>query len=1048
MLQEEFQKEYQNLNQAQKQAVDTLYGPVMVVAGPWTGKTQIIALRTVNILLETKVQPSNILITTFTEAGVLAIKKRLQKFLGSEGYKVSVSTIHSFCQDVISTFPEKFLSYKASVAIDEIESLEILKMLIDRLYSQKKLEALVSDYDRYFYLRDIKSRISTLKSEWISLEAFRELIVIQEKTYQEELAEIKPTLKKYETTQKRHQTHLAKLSELALLYEAFGEYLKEMGKYDFSDMIQFVLEKFQTDEDLKFYYAEKYQFFMIDEFQDTNNAQNQIIRMILEVDIGDGSSEKNIMVVGDDDQSIYRFQGANIENMLDFSMQFPNTKFVVLTQNYRSTQQILDVCHTLISNNAERLSNRVEGISKKLQASNLRYQEGSEYSRNKAVPKLTVFQNQQAETSSILTRIETLIQSGKDPQEIAIIVRNNREVAYYTNILEKYQIPVASKQNADILKNEFVIFLLKYLKIIHDPDQFEALMLDVMRSDVVSCLQSDVFHLTRALYQKNYSKKWRTTVFEALQEIENLEAPFVSRERLRAFRDGIYEAKAKLAEMSFLDFFSHFLDQIGIISYIQTKASFDDIEDIYSLFAMIKSSIASNKNLNLEQFLAKIDLYELYGFSIPRQILKKARSGVQVLTAHASKWLEYEIVFIPWLYHKNWDNKRVVDRLKLPSGIAGNGLQTSENPLEEERRLFFVACSRSKEALYLSFPESIEGKLKLQSSFLPEIQSQIEEVPIVSQTINAEIQSLIFAELKPKLVIYTQAEYDYIDEFFETYRLSASDLNTFLEDPRKFLQNVVFKYPFVDNDATIFGKVYHRVLELFYARYKQNGKLDDVGYLTWTFESLLGKEMLSNHSYEKLLKKGKAGLEGFYREYASKPTEIVYLEYNFRPKGLSYEGVPLTGKIDKIEKSGFDLSLHAWEWAQMSFLREQITIVDYKTWKPKTLSEIKGLDREGNKKPWEGRYFRQLQFYKLMCELDHDFSSQFAVSKLALDFVEWRDGVYSYVEVEVSSDEYEDFKQEVTLARRQMIDRDFWKQVLENMSTEENSFEESEWESA
>lgn len=190
-----FQREYERLNSEQKRAVDSIYWAIMVVAGPWTGKTQIIAMRTANILLNTDTNPENILITTFTDAWVIAIKERLNRFIWTESYKVNVVTIHSFCEDVIKTFPEKFSYYKASTPIDEVEWLELLKWILWELIESWKIKELKTDLDDYYYLRTIYSRISTLKREWINIARLKIAINKQVELYKEELAEIKPTLK-------------------------------------------------------------------------------------------------------------------------------------------------------------------------------------------------------------------------------------------------------------------------------------------------------------------------------------------------------------------------------------------------------------------------------------------------------------------------------------------------------------------------------------------------------------------------------------------------------------------------------------------------------------------------------------------------------------------------------------------------------------------------------------------------------------------------------------------------------------------------------------
>lgn len=1018
-----FQTEYNKLNQNQKKAVDTIYGPVMVVAGPGTGKTQIIWLRTANIIQKAQVNPGNILITTFTDAGVVAIKKRLESFLWSDGYKVVVSTIHGFCQDVIRNFPEKFLEFKAGTPIDDIDSLEILKQIIDTEVWNKNIEVLTNEYDRYIYLRDIKSRIWVLKQEAITFIEFENIIQNQEQIYTEELAQIKPTLKKYEKTKLDQEKHIKKLQELNYLYSLYQKTLHEISKYDFNDMIHFVVDIFEKDEEMKYFYAEKFQFIMLDEFQDTNNAQNKIIDLILSV----GSEKPNILVVWDDDQSIYRFQWANIENMLDFSSKYSDLEIVVLENNYRSNQPILDLCTHLIDNNNERLSKRIPSLEKKLISSN---------------PKLNMLENkptlytpntQEEEKAYLLHEIKNKINEWIALEEIAIIMRNNKEVEELSIYFEQNNIWVTSKLNTDILKNKYVEFLIKYLHCLENPGQNDDFFIDIVRSSIVWLSQVDIFKFNKYLYNVNYSKKFKLSFFDVFCEIEKTEIEINNKQSLIDFRDDFLDILQKLHDLNFVEFFSYFIDKIWIISYIEKYGNFDDIEDIFTLFNKIKSFTQIKSTFKLSDFLSKIDLYKEYNYSIPRQILKKSQSWIHILTAHGSKWLEYEIVFIPSLFTGNWDNKRVIDKLKLPNGIAGAWLQIEVDPIEEERRLFFVACSRAKKELFLSFPLSIDKKIKLASVFITEIEWYYEwsnSLKNFSSAFETALQTAVKNQLTNHIISYSQSEFDYIKEFIESYKLSPTDLNVFLEDPLIFLQNVVFKYPFVDNDATIFWKVYHRVLELFYSRYKENKKLDDVGYLTFTFKVLLQKEVLTPESFERLLEKWTKWLEWFYSAYKNNKREVLYLEYNLRPKWISYKWVPITGKIDKIERIWLTDSQNKNQIWQLAFFRDIVAIIDYKTGRPKSIWEIKWIDKDGNKKQWAWKYFRQLMFYKLLCESDTDFDSKFEIWALALDFVEWRNGEYKYIEVSYSSEEYEDFKSEIIEARKKISSIDFWKEVL------------------
>jgi len=471
-------------------------------------------LRTANILLKTGVSPYNILITTFTEAGVLAIRERLRQIIGSESYKVQVSTVHSFAQDVIKTFPEKFTVEKLDTPIDALESLEIIHDILEKNISEEKIEFLTSFGDKMFYVRDIEKTISNLKREGISPKAFEKkigeeenhsLLWLEEKRNNKRIKNIG----KYE---EEHEKKIGKLRELLSLYTQYQARLREGHLYDFNDMINFVLEKFREDESLRAHYAEKYQYIMLDEYQDTNNPQNEIVDIILSVQkemLGDTQSG-NIMVVGDDDQSIYRFQGANIENMLDFTSKYPDARIIVLEKNYRSVQPILDTAKALIENNSERLINRIGNLEKNI------------ISQKKEDLKPTLYnaKTKQEEHAYILSEILKEKKAGNKLSEIAIIVRNNREVSEFSQILRDFDITVSSKIDTNILDSDYVILLLKLLKIIENPYANDVDFLDVLRSNLIDIPNIDIIRLNQLLYKKNYGRRtqMKLQVFDILQD--------------------------------------------------------------------------------------------------------------------------------------------------------------------------------------------------------------------------------------------------------------------------------------------------------------------------------------------------------------------------------------------------------------------------------------------------------------------------------------------------------------------------------------------------
>ncbi len=1043
-----FQEIYNKLNDSQKKAVDHTEWPAMVIAWPGTGKTQVLGARTANLILKAWVNPDNILITTFTESWVVAIKERLIKFIWTDAHKVYVSTIHSFAQDVIKTFPTKFDFEKTSVLIDDVDSLEVLSEIIENLVNEKKLEYLFTPYDKLFYLSDIKRAIWNLKQEWVSESKLSVLIDNEEKYYSELLEEKKSNkrIKNIEKYEKEYATALWKMKELLIVFKEYKTILREKSYYDFSDMINFVLEKFKSDEDLRYYYAEKFQYIMLDEFQDTNNAQNEIIDLILIV-----TPEKdypNIMVVWDDDQSIYRFQWANIENMLDFSNKYKKTQFIVLEKNYRSTQPILDTSSSLIKNNFERLVNKINWLKKDLisvkkEASNL--------------PTFYSATNELDEKNYILDKINNYTLSHEN---IAIIVRSNKEVEDWSKFLQDNWVEVESKLKTNILKSDYIVFILKYLEIINNPYAKEDSFIDILRCEFVDVDKLDILSINKYLYNLNYTRKEKIRVFDILKNLDNdlsltlqewqiwkyeksnwLELR--NKQKLIDFRDNLIYLNSKLATTNFIIFFNEFIEKSAILDYIEKNGSFDDLQDIFSLFQKIKKWTEFNKNFSVKNLISKINLHNKFNIIIERQIIKTANKWVQIMTAHGSKWLEFDTVFIPGLYEWNWNNKRIIEKLKLPRWIVWEWLQEAEEAkidkkekqLEDDRRLFFVALTRAENNLFLSFSRSREWKINIMSQFIEELWNTIN---FIEQEKSNE--SLLVSSVKnmllwngSSLIKYSDLELKYIEEFLKNYKLSPSDLNKFLEDPSVFLKEAIFKYPFVDNEATIFWKVYHRSLELFFIKSKKDSELPKLDYLTTTFKLLLKQEVLSLEEFDRLEERWLKWLTGYYETYKNNFREFLDLEYNFRWKNIVFEWIPITWKIDKIEKyDWFVESNNPWSSWQFALFKEHIAIIDFKTWSIKRLGEIKWTDKDGNKKPWfkEWKYGRQLLFYKLLCELDKEFSSKYDITSVWLDFVEWKNDEYKIVEVSFSSEEYDEFKQILKETWAKISDINFWKEFL------------------
>src|SRR6187455_342176 len=439
-----FSEEYQKLNLQQRKAVDTIDGPVMVIAGPGTGKTQILAARIGKILLETDAFPENILCLTYTDAGVVAMRKRLLQFIGSDAYKVNIYTFHAFCNDVI----QENLSLFEKTALDpisDLERIELFKELIDSFPKNHPLKRYRGDV--YFEINNLQQLFSAMKregwtpayinekiDEYIADIATRDEFIYKRKFKEFNAGDLKKD--KIEEEKERKEKLRAAVNE----FDRFQQMMRKKNRYDFDDMINWVIKAFEENKNLLAGYQEKFQYILVDEYQDTSGTQNRLVQLLISY-----WDKPNVFVVGDDDQSIYRFQGANIENMLDFANEYTKDLMtVVLTNNYRSTQPILDVSKTLISRNDERLVKQIEGLSKELLTSR------KELIGLKNDPVLHEYNSAKEEMADITNRVYELIQQKTDPGNIAVIYKENK----YGEELAKYfrlkNIPVYSKRSIDV----------------------------------------------------------------------------------------------------------------------------------------------------------------------------------------------------------------------------------------------------------------------------------------------------------------------------------------------------------------------------------------------------------------------------------------------------------------------------------------------------------------------------------------------------------------------------------------------------------------------
>src|SRR3569833_2768935 len=458
---EKFQEALDRLNPEQRSAVDQIEGPVLVVAGPGTGKTQILAARIGKILLEPDANAHEILCLTYTDAGAVAMRKRLFEFIGPEAYRVNIYTFHAFCNEIIQENLEYFGKLNLE-PLSDLDSVSLFQELVDDFPNDHLLKRFTGDI--YYDVPRLKNLFSVMKRENWNEEMIdravtdyladlpnREQYIYKRANAAKGIKMGDPKQKDLDAARDVMTKLLAAVSE----YQRYDVKMKTKGFYDYDDMIIWVLKAFRENEEMLRKYQERYQYILVDEFQDTSGSQSELLKLLLNY-----WDTPNVFVVGDDDQSIFIFQGANMKNILDFAAEYSKAlKIVVLKDNYRSNQSILDLSRVVIENNRERLTQQLN-LDKNIQAAHPRFDTLA------IEPVIREYENPDQELVDVAKQIKHLTEHGTEPQEIAVIYRNHSQAEQLVRYLDDQKIQVNIKRKIDILSLPFgekIINILRYL---------------------------------------------------------------------------------------------------------------------------------------------------------------------------------------------------------------------------------------------------------------------------------------------------------------------------------------------------------------------------------------------------------------------------------------------------------------------------------------------------------------------------------------------------------------------------------------------------------
>ncbi len=934
------------LNPEQRQAVEQVYGPVLVMAGPGTGKTHMLTARIAHILQSgVGCEPENMLCLTFTESAAVEMRNRLQSWIGATAYRIKIMTFHGFCQWVMDRYPSIF---EPKMGMAEVAD-DLAKALVYRtVIKQKKWEHFSSVWDDFQHKGDVLGAIGNLKREHISPAKLRDLIPAEKERMESDpdnfykrkykdfaVGDWKPSAKK------RLEDRIAKMYELADFWEAYEAELRKRGYFDFDDMINWVVDEMASNENLRFDLQEKFQWILVDEYQDTNEAQNAIIWQLT-----DGIEAANIFAVGDDDQSIYRFQGASSANLKAFKNRFPDRKEVMLTHNYRSHQNILDVAYASVSLNTGR-SEAKSGLVASNPAIKKQFDAGKVTRAH--------FTSRYGEINFLAKTIGQQIEKGTSAHEIAILVRNNREITELSRELPKFGIPVSAQIALNIFENESVRLLILMLEIFSDPAHDEK-FLELLHADFLTIDPEALLQLSLKRYADKTSLISLLLDKSVSDTDENIYAftHFLARARKNFF----HCRPAVLAEKM--------LYESGMADFLTEQNRLGDWQNIRKFIDWIRTQ----NQESLKGLLDRVDLHKELQIPIRPDPLPADKKSVQIMTTHKSKGLEFEIVFIPGLEDKKWGNTRSFGGIKLPnlSPIEETDLnaddkeQRKKDDNEEERRLFFVAITRAKYQLFCTYSETdFTGRAKNPSQFWHEMpESKI--IELESDALEDDLQALLPVFFQHQEKTLSKEERYILAPKTQNFVWSASSLQAFIDCPRRFLYQYLYKFPRRPNASMALGVALHEALERFLKQAQKKQHFEDKAVLLDLYEKALRGQPIKHHDFDKWFEHGTKILTTYYEQkiqnFASQYPFGYALEYDFGHFFPEVSGIRMTGKMDKV--------------VFLDDKKSEAKIIDYKSGRPRVI-------KDGS------AYWRQLVFYSLLAS--HAKGIDWKVESCGIEFL-------------------------------------------------------------
>ena len=837
----------EGLNTEQIEAVSHKDGPLLIIAGAGTGKTLVITRRIANIISNKWAKPSEILALTFTDKAAAEMEERVDKLVPYGFVDTQISTFHSFGDKLLRDY---------SIDLGLPANFKILSTAEQAIFIRENLYSFELDYYKpvsnpLSHIEELIKHFSRLKDELISPDEYLEFATKNCKLV-------------HDKTQEEQQEASQQL-ELAVAYKRYQELMLQEGNLDYGDQIFLACKLLSENPRVLKKIQDQFKYILVDEFQDTNFAQYSLVKLITK-------KSNNVCVVGDDDQSIYRFRGASISNILSFKSDYPDAKQVVLNDNYRSTAEILDASYKLIRHNDPDRLEIQNKINKKLKSQ-----------KHGDLPELLSGETLSDEADLVANKILELKRTKSLKfKDFAILTRANSHLDPFIAALNYKKIPFAFAGASSLFSQAEIKMLIAFLKCLAYEDD---------NLSFYTLARSEVYNIDDSVLSKFYAqtKRENRSFIELFDKTGDQELSQIVTD-IRRYREVTKENSTGEVLYAFLKDKNIFKTLVALGS-VEAEVK---ISNIAKFFERITQFDRTSHDKSVLAFLENLELIMSVSDEVSVTDIDPDLDVVNLMTVHSSKGLEWPVVFVCNLVNERFPTRRQSEKLPIPIELIKERLPEGDFHLQEERRLFYVAVTRAKQNLFITWALDYGGKrAKKISPFVLELMDN----PAISATrhkLSAIEKIERFKQIEKTALTKNKKQ-------GELVRLSRQQIDDYYTCPFKYYLASVVRIPLPGNWHFMYGTAIHEAIGRYYLR-KQKGDRPNLQSMIDDFEQAFRSEGFITRAHEEERKrKGLDTLSRFFEEDKKD---------NFNPSAIeeSFEfrvgNVIVNGRYDLINKSG------------------------------------------------------------------------------------------------------------------------------------------------